>query len=266
MKIDSREYKFIVDTGLMAHVAPGLKRLVEDVAKIGRQTGMVVRDDFDAENPKRRLIRFLETPDFDILANDLLLRQRMRPRDGRAEYTLKCRSEDRFIAATRDVRCRKKFDAEEKLEEDIGPRFVSKLSHSTTVEPGSKRAGDGFPRTLEAAARIFPGLLEVRHEGRVSSPKTPLQPVSDPPVLEELFRGPTLRTGKGEPVGPLALILWTRGRKVLTAELSFRHEEIRNRTVGEIAPVAKRFFEALQAQEWARPGATGKTGVMYGLR
>jgi hypothetical protein len=268
MKISSREYKVIIDAAVFADVASGLDRLLEDMAQVGRDVGIVVRDEFDSEKPKKHLIRFLETQESSLLANDLLLRQRMRSGTGEAEYTLTCRSTDHFIAAAKDVSAPKRFDPESKLEEDISPPFVSKLSHSTTVDVGSKLAGDNFPGTLAAASVIFPGLLKVGHDGRMCSPKAKLLPVSEPPVFERLFRGPTLKTGKGEEIGPIAVILWTREKmsKLLIAELSFRHEDIKEKRMGTIAPVTKRFFEGLQRQTWARPEAIGKTEFMYDLQ
>jgi hypothetical protein len=82
-----------------------------------------------------------------------------------------------------------------------------------------------------------------------------------------LFEGPQLELPGHGSIGPVAVILWTRGEhgRILIAELSFRHEKIRKKRMGEIAPVVKRFFEELQNQTWARPGAIGKTEFMYHL-
>ena len=57
-----------------------------------------------------------------------------RAQDAAVQYTLKCRSDDRYFAAGSDLRPAKRLDAKEKLEEDIAPPFRCRFSHSTTVE------------------------------------------------------------------------------------------------------------------------------------
>ena len=78
MKIKSREYKVIIDGEILADVESGLDRLVQDTARIGRETGIVVRDEFGSDDTKKQFIRFLDTRDNTLKANDLLLRQRVR--------------------------------------------------------------------------------------------------------------------------------------------------------------------------------------------
>jgi hypothetical protein len=266
MKLGSREYKVIIDADVMKKPATGLARIVADLAGAGLRAGIVVRDEFDSAVPRQRLVRFLDTPDRALQANDLLLRQRIRLRDGATEYTLKCRSEDHFIAMTTDVRARKRFKPEDKLEEDICAPFVSRLSHSTTVEAPGKLAGDRFPRTLEAAGGIFPALREIALARRVAPARIGLRPVSEPPVFEQVYTGPLLRMPPGGgKIGPVAAIVWSRGPKgkVLTAELSFRHEKPKAERMSEIAPAAKRFFEEIQRLQWVRPDGPTKTRIMY---
>jgi len=273
MHVASREYKLIVDGSLFADVHSGLSEILDDIGDLGRAVGVMVAEKFSTKDPDERTILFLDTPDCTLRENGLLLRQRVKLKNGKTEYTLKCRTEDRYIAAGKDLSPGPGLKHAAKLEEDVGVPFVSRFSHSTTVtlDGDDKLAGENFPTTLSAAGRFFPPVLAVQHDELPCTPETALAPVNELKVFERVFKGPVLhfpdgRGRRSSTTGTVALILWSKGKKgrILTAEFSFRCEDDDEAFSPELASAARRFFEGLQRQDWTRPEALTKTQYMYG--
>jgi hypothetical protein len=278
MQVTSREYKVIVDSSWLIDVgsekAGDLKNILDDAKELAHALnpafGVLVEGGFDPTKPKQRIIRFLDTSDFTLQQNGLLLRQRVEQDGTGTDYTLKCRTEDRYVAAGQDFPAADGLKTKSKLEEDIGCPFVSRFSRSITVslDSGHELAGDSLPATLSAAAQLFPGLVTVQHDGLPCAPATALAVVGRT-VLERVFEGPTLRLAPthGTPTtATIALILWsktTEGR-TLTAEFSFRYKDDNEGFSPEVASAARRYFEGVQRLDWARPDATTKTQYMYG--
>jgi hypothetical protein len=104
-------------------------------------------------------------------------------------------------------------------------------------------------------------------------PRQRLARVNGRKVFERVFTGLALHIPKGRDrrsstTGTVALILWSKGKKgrILTAEFSFRFRDDNEAFSPELASAAKRFFEGLQHQDWARPEALTKTQYLYGGR
>jgi hypothetical protein len=273
MRVTSREYKVIVEGSLFADVNAALSDIRDDVDELARGAGLGVTEKFDAKDPNERTILFLDTPDFTLRENGLLLRQRVKQKNGKTEYTLKYRTEDRYVAAGKDLSPGPGLKHASKLEEDIGVPFVSRFSHSTTVDldDDDELAGENFPEALSAAARLFPAVLAVHHDGLLSAPETTLAPVNGLKIFERVFTGPVLRFPQGgdrrsSASGTVALIFWSKGKKgrILTAEFSFRYQDDNEAFSPELASSARRFFEGLQHQDWTRPEALTKTQYIYG--
>jgi hypothetical protein len=273
MRVTSREYKVILDSSLFADLATALSDVANDIGDLARSLDLELAGNFDATDPKERTILFLDTPDFTLRQNGLLLRQRVKRKSGATEYTLKCRTEDRYVAAGRDLSPEPTLKHDLKFEEDIGVPFISRFSQSMTVSlaENEKLAGEKYPTTLSAAATLFPGLLTIHHDMLPCPPETRLAPVHDLKVLERVFTGPTVHfPSKGDhsssTPAPVALILWSKGKegRILTAELSFRYTDEMEAFSSEVASAARRFFEGLQYQDWTRPEAITKTQYMYG--
>jgi hypothetical protein len=273
MHVKSREYKVMVDSSLCADLEAALSSFRVETEELARSLGLGFTGKFDAGDPKERSILFLDTPDFTVRQSGLLLRQRVKHNSGPTEYTLKCRTPDRYIAAGRDLSPGASLESKSKLEEDIGVPFVSRFSHSTTVslDADQELAGKNYPTELSTAARLFPGLLSLQHDNLTCAPETPLAPVRGLNIFEQVFNGPKLlfpqgRGGSTPVPAEVALILWSKGKKgrVLTAELSFRYEAQKEDFSADVAAGAKRFFEGLQSLDWTRPEAITKTQYMYG--
>jgi hypothetical protein len=273
MHVKSREYKVMVDSSLCIDLKAALSSIRHETEDLARSLGLGFAGQFDAEDPKERTILFLDTPDFTVRQNGLLLRQRVKCKSGTTEYTLKCRTPDRYIAAGRDLSPGPKLAPESKLEEDIGVPFISRFSHSTTVslDAHQELAGKNYPTRLSTAARLFPGLLALQRDGLPCAPETALTPVRGLNVFEQVFNGPKVHFPRGRSrsspmLADVALILWSKSQKgrVLTAELSFRYEAEKEAFPADVASGAKRFFEGLQYLDWTRPEAITKTQYMYG--
>jgi hypothetical protein len=273
MHVTSREYKVIVDSSLFANLDVALLVILDDTRDLARSVGLGFTGEFDTMDPKERTILFLDTPDFTFHQNGLLLRQRVKHKCGITDYTLKRRTEDRYIAASSDLNAGPGLKFDSKFEEDIGCPFVSRFSHSTTVtlNDHAELAGENLPSTLSEAARLFPELLTVRRDGLPCAPETALASVHGQKVFERVFLGPTIHLPHGRDhssatLATVALILWSKGKKgrTLTAEFSFRYEDKNEAFPPEVAFAARRFFERLQQLDWAQPEASTKTQYMYG--
>src|SRR5262245_26975271 len=155
MHITSREYKIAVGGPLLADLDSAWKELIDDVAGVARSAGLETNGEFDASDAKERTILFLDTPSFTLRDSGLLLRQRVKRKSGKTDYTLKCRTEDRYVAAGEDVRPAAGLEHESKFEEDVAVPFVSRFSHSTTVSLGADHplAGENYPATLSTAGQ-----------------------------------------------------------------------------------------------------------------
>ena len=127
MHVTSREYKFIVDGALFVDLPAALSDILDDISDLGQSVGVAVTEKFDAKDPGERTIIFLDTPDYTLRENGLLFRQRVKLKNGKTEYTLKCRTEDRYIAAGKDLSPGAGLKHDSKLEEDVGVPGVGAL-------------------------------------------------------------------------------------------------------------------------------------------
>ena len=85
-----------------------------------------------AQVKARRLIRFFDTDEHRINADQYIVREREDLDTGEREVTLKFRHPDRYVAADRRMDPADARDAKTKFEEDVKPPFVSVYSFSTT--------------------------------------------------------------------------------------------------------------------------------------
>jgi hypothetical protein len=266
MKLVSREYKAMLDHRQFGDRQAAVDAFwpeVEDLATTLPST----RTQGKLDRKEKRTIVFLDTPDLTLRRNGLVLRRRQG--DEAPQYTLKCRSEDRYFAAGTDLAAAGGLDADEKLEEDIAPPFRCRFSHSNTVTVEEGSGGQEAPATLAEASSIFPVLGTLTHDGRACPPDTALLPVHNIEAFERVYSGAKLAFGG---LGPgsdeeasVALILWSSGKegRPLVAEFSFRLKDKEERFTRGLAASARSFFEAVQRLDWCRPDAVTKTEYIY---
>lgn len=224
----------------------------------------------------QREILFLDSPEHELrLLHGYVLRRRQACGSKLAEYTLKLRGVDRYVAAGADVAGAKKLDQTRKFEEDLillptadGKSLLqhSRFSHSGTACVRSKRP---TPTDVAAAARLFPGLKQLPWREKKRK-QIPLCAVNDFRPYERIFRGAELVFGDkqgGRVKAEVAVIVWTAGKtgRPLAAEFSFRYGNRRERYPAAAAAMAHDFFAAIaQLSTWVRPTAPTKTAIVYG--
>jgi hypothetical protein len=274
MKLVSREYKFMLDQLRFAdpdEAVDGfwteMKQLVAVVKVCG--TG-------EMKAAKRRTVSFLDTRDRSFRSNGYVLRSR--GEGDSLEFTLKCRSPDRFIAAGAKIGVKKKLRAagvafKRKLEEDVATPFVSRFSHSGTLAfgKGARPTFAGTPETVDACASLFPVIGTFKVNGRRILPRTRVERVNGLEAYERVYEGGTLcfrlKGKRGESLEATAVvILWSLGEngRPLVAEFSFRYKNKAGNFNRGVAIAAKRCYELLQRADWALPGGTTKTAYAYG--
>jgi hypothetical protein len=153
--ITSREYKLALNVDRFADRVEGARRFWKLLAFLAPQAGFVVYCEQDKE--MRRDTWYLETPGFDLQGHGFNLRVRSELDEaGKPGYkiTLKYRNADRYVSTSQDVSCPQAKKKDFKFEEDILPPFMSKFSHSASLEV------DELPplTTVSEAAKLFPGL------------------------------------------------------------------------------------------------------------
>lgn len=267
MKIESREYKMLIRHEGFFDPREAVSVVWEEIES-AVETIAAVRTKGKFDEKESRRIVFLDTPDNTLRRNGLLLRQRT---GERVEYTLKCRSEDRYFAAGTDVRPAAGLAGEAKLEEDIASPFRCRFSHSATItfDDGSGDELGKTPRTLGDAARLFPTLGTLRADDRPCNADTTLGVVNNIKVDETVWKGAKLafdRDGDEKPEkATLAVMVWTRGKSAApgVAELSFRLKDDGEQFSRGLALAARAVYAALQRMDCARPGAMTKTEYIY---
>lgn len=150
----AREYKLILNHLEFTERENGIERFTNSIktrldvlAASGNKAQFIEnRDD------KTRKVWYLDTNDFKIRDSDFLLRIRMK-KDGDYETSLKCRTPDRYIAASYNLSSdRQKIKS--KFEEDIITPFASNFSLSASFE--TKNAP--LIESMGDLVSIFPGL------------------------------------------------------------------------------------------------------------
>jgi hypothetical protein len=277
VSLTSREYKVMLDhlrfTEPQKAVSAFWTELKRQAETIGVEAKGALTD------LQRRTISFLDTPDHSFRQNEFVLRRRKA--DGELQYTLKCRSPDRYIAAGAPIEASKSINAQkgvkpkQKLEEDIVPPFISRFSHSNTLTfaPGVTPSFGEIPETVEDCAAIFPVFETLIVNGRKLSGKTSVNPVNGLEAYERVFEGGTLHFHAKDDLeesvkASVALILWSLGAqgRPLVAEFSFKYKDKDedqhfNRNM---AVEAKRCFERIQTMDWILRDGRTKTAYAYG--
>ena len=252
-KISSREYKVMLNQGVFADRKTAVDSFWGELRDLANSLKVDADGQFDP--PEKRTIVFLDTPDFTLRRNGVVFRRREGEDGGKVEYTLKCRSEDRYVANGIDLKGADGLASDYKFEEDIAAPFASRFSHSNTVTPS-----DGTALTnLADAGKLFPVLSDLHRDGEKCPGSTPLLPVNNVAAFERVYKGPKLRFENEK--ATVALILWSNGSKgrPLVTEFSFRYRDRDEDYKASVAASAKRFFETMHRLDWCRPDGMTKT-------
>src|SRR5262245_49171787 len=99
VEVTAREYKVMLEHREFRS-GRRVRRFWNEAADFARSLRVEAQGEFGASD--RRTVMFLETPGRILNANGVILRHRIE-RDGLSQLTLKCRSEDRYVAAAAHV-------------------------------------------------------------------------------------------------------------------------------------------------------------------
>jgi hypothetical protein len=259
-KVTSREYKVMLEHGGFADGKSSVESFWDEISDLAKSLGVDAKGDF--RPAEKRSIVFLDTPDFTLRRNGVVLRRREAKDGGEVQYTLKCRSEDRYITNGTDLSAGDGLEDDSKFEEDIAAPFRSRFSQSNTVT-FSEDKEPGVPDSLKEAGALFPVLRELERDGAKCPGSTPLKPVNNVKAYERVFKGPELRFEEED--ASVAVILWSNGSKgrPLVAEYSFRYKDKKEDYSPAVAKSARHFFEAIQRLDWVRPDGMTKTQYVY---
>ena len=230
------------------------------------------RYDLNKLRPRIREVMFLDTADFRLYNNSLILRRRTEYRDGfpidDPEIVFKFRNPDQALAASVDVRpriagpYRVKFKSEAlPLKDEVGG-FRILYSHNAIAPVSSIHDADRT--SLKTIARILPPVAAVLKgdDERVSL-------VNQTLVEEVLMDLGTIDFGKGN-LTKANISLWRSlgDHHVMCGEFAFQARfDDRDKVAQKIRDRVEQLFIKLQliAQDWLMLGVT-KTGLVYRLK
>ena len=204
---------------------------------------------------EKRHIEFLDTKREQFRQSGLLLRHRYTEdnKDSKHELTLKCRAADPFVPLSTDIHVVKGGRA--KLEEDICPPFIARLSRSATITT-RKRPPERFSECVD----FFPSLVE-----QLDLPRNEqLKRVNGMLVNEHVYVGPKYKLlGKQ---AEFALIFWYRHAKgrIALVEFSYRYAVDKTGVDRATALAYSRLFQEFQGMDWVSSNSTTKTSYLYG--
>ncbi|MFN8212672.1 MAG: hypothetical protein U0R27_03395 [Candidatus Nanopelagicales bacterium] len=216
-----------------------------------------------AQVKARRLIRFFDTDEHRINADQYIVREREDLDTGEREVTLKFRHPDRYVAADRRMDPADAREAKTKFEEDVKPPFVSVYSFSTTqpLQSGSVLG------QVQDVADLFPGLADDLSELPTDAP---LLLVRDFVGREIVLEGASLLLGKRDILSECALVVWYDEGETDTTpvvvEFSFKYGDDAEDYRGSVARDAYAVLGMLQNQmtDWVDPNPVTKTAFVYG--
>ena len=239
---------------------------------------------------KERMVSFWDTPtprSCLLKRHGYIFRERVRieeDNEKKREVTLKFRSADRYLSATKEM-IAKHDKAETKFEEDISqvivqvfdengvlhrysdskPSFRSVYSHSTTQPIGVNKTLNNMNDVLD----LYPGLRDgLKDEDANVSKDETIVLVSDLEVYEKVYQGPIMDLGKLD--AKFSLTLWyfnndQADTHPLIAEISFKYElqDGENTFPRKVVKRAKDLFEAMQTLRAIDPTSSTKTAAVY---
>ena len=169
LPVTSREYKLMLNTDRFKDRIKGAEEFLNLITfLIGKEGGSVVEKQDEEEH---RQTSYLDTPQFALHQNGFSLR--LREQAAHFQINLKYRDSDRYISAAQDLSG--SAQGKLKFEEDILPPFISKFSHSNSLET------DTAPHleTMKDVISLFPGLTRLNLDEN-----TPIKTANDFKALE----------------------------------------------------------------------------------
>jgi hypothetical protein len=257
--VTSREYKLMLNVDRFKdreHASEVFLSLLDFLVRKAR--GSVVEEQNEEE---RRYTSYLDTLQGALRQQGFALRLREEDDDEEEfQINLKYRASDRYISAAQDLSSPQ--DGKTKFEEDILPPFVSKFSHSTSIETDADPELDSMHKVMA----LFPGLRELDIDENA-----PVETVNDFKALEVVRKLCKLKFDE-EPIIKASLSFWylteDEDEWPMIGEFSFDYDVPDNGADEDelemyphrVVEGANRLFNALQKQEgWISFNTTTKT-------
>jgi len=172
LPVTSREYKLMLNADRFRDRDKGAERFLNLVDFLIRKQGGTIVETKDEE--VRRHTSYRDTPQFALRQSGFALRLREEAKG--FQINLKYRGADRYLSAAQDLSGSQKGKV--KFEEDILPPFVSKFSHSNSIETATEPQLE----TIHDVTSLFPGIANLEIDEN-----TPIETANDFRAL----RGPT---------------------------------------------------------------------------
>src|SRR5215203_6701902 len=263
--VTSREYKLMLNMDRFKdreQASQEFLSLLDFLVK--KEGGSVVEEQNDEERneEEKRQTSYLDTPERALYQQGFALRLREEDDDDEEGFqiNLKYRASDRYISAAQDLSSPQ--DGKTKFEEDILPPFISKFSHSTSIETDA----DPELGSMKNVMDLFPGLRKLDIDENI-----PVETVNDFEVLEVVRKLCKLKFGDA-PIIKASLSFWyltgEEDEWPLVGEFSFDYdvpdsgadEDELETYPPQVVEGANRLFNALQKQEgWISFSTTTKT-------
>lgn len=269
-QITSREYKLMLNTSRFQDRKKGIKAfwdVVKYVVNKMHDAHEIKLKTQNLEKPfKERLTWYMDTtPGNDFNAAGWVLRMREKEENGKQKFktTLKYRSPDHFISASKDLSAKANVEKGlPKFEEDVVPAFSSKFSHSTSVET---EKDDPF-KDFGDVAELFPGIMELKLADDIKIHK-----VNDFTAREVVYRIGNFKVGNGDDNIKVkcCFSFWYLAGKEdmypLAVEFSFDYDRPEEKDFPlHVCEAAKCIFSTLQKQSgWVDLSGTTKTAFAY---
>jgi hypothetical protein len=261
--VTSREYKLMLNVDRFKDREQASQEFLSLLDfLVSKEGGSVVEVQNEEE---RRQTSYLDTPERALHQKGFALRLREEDDDEQEfQINLKYRASDRYISAAQDLSSTQ--EGKTKFEEDILPPFVSKFSHSISIET------DRAPElgTMNKVMDLFPGLRELDIDEN-----TPVETVNDFKVLEVDRKLCKLEFDEDPEIKASLSFWYLTGEEdewPLVGEFSFDYDVLDSEADREKLEVyphrvvegANRLFNALQKQEgWLSFSTTTKTAFAF---
>lgn len=271
--LTARECKMLLKPGDFTDRTRGMKEFWALVKETAAEEGVKVKDLEGAFNlESARIIRFHDTPTFQLYKLGLILRQRqdadirrggqLRKESKKFELVLKYRHSDPLIAVVQDCQPGGSFHGTVSFEEDVVAKADS-IDHLFSLSgkiPEVKKLGD----RLEDWYELYPGLKKLKLDGGLE-----IKQVNGITVSEFLVEPGKLEFPSGVKA-KVSLAVWYRNGQTtpLIAEFSYKYRlepgDSLNSRIYRSARESDAFLKALQikAKKRIAVGQT-KTGLIY---
>ena len=257
--VTSREYKLMLNMDRFKDREQASQEFLSLLEFLVEKEGGTIVEKQNEE--ERRYISYLDTPEGALHQQGFASRLREEADDEEEfQLNLKYRASDRYISAAQDLSSPQ--EGKTKFEEDILPPFISKFSHSTSIETDA----DPELGSMQKVMAFFPGLKELNIDEN-----TPVKTVNDFKALEVTRNLCKLEFGE-EPIIKASLSFWyltgEEDEWPLVGEFSFDYDVLDNGADEDklemyphrVVEGANRLFNALQKQEgWISFNTTTKT-------